>query len=127
MAREELGTKRQCQSCGAKFYDLNRDPILCPKCGTRFVVMAAVASKARAVVEDVPAARVVEDEDALLATGADFVSLEDIEADPSKDIGDPDIDLDTDDDDTFLPTEDEDDNDDVSDLIDGDLSDDDEN
>jgi len=30
----DLGTKRICHSCGARFYDLNRDPIACPKCGT---------------------------------------------------------------------------------------------
>jgi uncharacterized protein (TIGR02300 family) len=34
VAKPELGNKRQCQSCGAKFFDLNRDPIVCPKCGT---------------------------------------------------------------------------------------------
>jgi uncharacterized protein (TIGR02300 family) len=38
VAKTELGTKRQCQSCGAKFYDLQRDPITCPKCSTVFVV-----------------------------------------------------------------------------------------
>jgi uncharacterized protein (TIGR02300 family) len=31
-----MGLKRQCLSCGAKFYDLSKDPILCPKCGTTF-------------------------------------------------------------------------------------------
>ena len=36
MARPELGTKRQCQNCGAKFYDLLRSPIVCPKCATVF-------------------------------------------------------------------------------------------
>ena len=30
--RPELGTKRTCQHCGARFYDLGRDPIVCPKC-----------------------------------------------------------------------------------------------
>ncbi|HLN40689.1 MAG TPA: TIGR02300 family protein, partial [Xanthobacteraceae bacterium] len=33
MAKPELGTKRLCASCSAKFYDLNKDPIHCPKCG----------------------------------------------------------------------------------------------
>ena len=37
MAKPELGTKRLCGSCGAKFYDLSKDPIVCPKCGTTFV------------------------------------------------------------------------------------------
>ena len=36
MAKPELGTKRLCGSCGAKFYDLSKDPIVCPKCGTVF-------------------------------------------------------------------------------------------
>ena len=26
--------KRTCQSCGARFYDLNHSTIACPKCGT---------------------------------------------------------------------------------------------
>ena len=44
VARPELGIKRQCQSCGAKFYDLSRDPIICPKCGTIYQVVAAGAT-----------------------------------------------------------------------------------
>ena len=36
MAKPELGLKRLCPSCGAKYYDLNRNPILCPKCGAQF-------------------------------------------------------------------------------------------
>jgi uncharacterized protein (TIGR02300 family) len=32
--KADRGTKRTCQnsSCGARFYDLNRDPIVCPIC-----------------------------------------------------------------------------------------------
>lgn len=36
MAKPELGIKRMCPNCGAKYYDLNRDPIICPKCGASF-------------------------------------------------------------------------------------------
>ena len=36
MAKPELGTKRACPSCGAKFYDLGRRPARCPKCETEF-------------------------------------------------------------------------------------------
>ncbi|WP_119460877.1 TIGR02300 family protein [Rhodospirillaceae bacterium SYSU D60014] len=32
MVKPSWGTKRICQSCGARFYDLQRDPIICPKC-----------------------------------------------------------------------------------------------
>ncbi len=36
MAKPEWGTKRQCPECGTRFYDLNRQPITCVKCGTSF-------------------------------------------------------------------------------------------
>lgn len=32
MAKPEWGTKRTCYSCGARFYDLRRDPAVCPVC-----------------------------------------------------------------------------------------------
>ena len=34
MAKPELGTKRVCVSCGTKFYDLSKQPAICPKCST---------------------------------------------------------------------------------------------
>lgn len=34
VAKPEWGTKRICQSCGARFYDMQREPIVCPACGT---------------------------------------------------------------------------------------------
>ncbi len=33
MAKPEWGQKRTCQSCGCRFYDLTRTPLICPKCG----------------------------------------------------------------------------------------------
>ncbi len=33
MSKPEWGQKRDCQGCGARFYDLKKDPIICPKCG----------------------------------------------------------------------------------------------
>ena len=33
MAKAELGMKLTCESCGARFYDLNKQPGTCPKCG----------------------------------------------------------------------------------------------
>ena len=36
MAKPEWGTKRMCQSCGARFYDFHRSPIACPACGAPF-------------------------------------------------------------------------------------------
>jgi uncharacterized protein (TIGR02300 family) len=34
MSKPELGSKRACVSCSARFYDLTRAPAVCPKCGT---------------------------------------------------------------------------------------------
>ncbi|MDE3175971.1 MAG: TIGR02300 family protein, partial [Pseudomonadota bacterium] len=30
--RVALGVKRQCPSCGARFYDLRKRPVVCPRC-----------------------------------------------------------------------------------------------
>jgi len=34
VAKVDLGMKLTCESCGARFYDLNKQPGHCPKCGT---------------------------------------------------------------------------------------------
>ena len=47
--KAERGTKRTCQNpeCGSRFYDLNRDPIVCPICQTVFqLAMSADAQSA---------------------------------------------------------------------------------
>ena len=45
MSKPEWGTKHTCQSCGAKYYDLNRSPVICPKCGTEFDPDALLRSR----------------------------------------------------------------------------------
>ena len=125
MAKPELGLKRQCMSCGAKFYDLNKDPAVCPKCGTAYQAVAMSRAAAPVVAR---AAAPEEDEAEVEAVGPEMVSLDEVEAgENEKDIPvDDDIDV-ADDvaDDTFLEDEEEGD-DDVSDLIDSDLEDDEE-
>lgn len=54
------GTKRTCQNedCGARFYDLNRDPITCPICSSVYALASAPAAVvASAVGEDKAGAR----------------------------------------------------------------------
>jgi uncharacterized protein (TIGR02300 family) len=119
LAKAELGTKRQCQNCGAKFFDLNKDPIICPKCAT---VFQGAGARAR------PAAKPEEEDTELAApAGVDIVSLDEVEAGEEK-AAEPvvdDIDVEEADDDApddpFLEEEEEDD-DDVSNLIDGDIA-----
>ena len=48
MTKPEWGTKRTCQSCGAHFYDLRKDPIHCPKCGATYDPEAILKSRRRA-------------------------------------------------------------------------------
>ena len=83
MAKPDLGTKRLCASCGAKFYDLSKTPIVCPKCETVFVV-APVSSRSRpepAAAAAARAAAVVEPEVVAPETAdAEFVSLEEADA-----------------------------------------------
>jgi uncharacterized protein (TIGR02300 family) len=116
VVKPELGSKRQCQNCGAKFFDLNRDPIFCPKCGATFQPPALSRSAPRATVTD-------DEETDLPETGAEIVPLEDADAAEDKvaAVVDDDVELGDDAaDDTFLEEEEED-NDDVSNLIDGDI------
>ncbi|MCJ2015398.1 TIGR02300 family protein [Methylobacterium sp. J-076] len=127
MARPELGLKRQCMSCGAKFYDLARDPAVCPKCGA--IYQAAATSRVAApVISRSPV--VADDEDETDEKGPELVSLDEVEA--AEDEADPTPEDETaddsdtaSDDDTFLEEEDAGD-DDVSDLIDGDIENDEE-
>lgn len=46
MAKAELGAKRECQSCGTKYYDLGKEPPVCPRCGTTFSATAPKAAPA---------------------------------------------------------------------------------
>jgi uncharacterized protein (TIGR02300 family) len=140
VAKPELGTKRLCAGCGAKFYDLSKNPPVCPSCGTVFEIVAPVtrarpdAARAAAAA----AAARAEAETPEPAEAAELVSLEDADAEqqgktkkaPAGDgaeeaddveAGDDAVD-DDDDDDTFIEeTEDEDT--DVTEIIGGDIED----
>ncbi len=51
--KQARGTKRTCQSneCGARFYDLGRDPIICPICGTVYELASSAGAIAAAAPE----------------------------------------------------------------------------
>jgi uncharacterized protein (TIGR02300 family) len=131
VAKPELGTKRLCASCGAKFYDLNKDPIVCPKCETVFHPVVSTRGRpeaARTVAPLAPeAAEPVETAD------VELVSLEeaDAENEGGKKAAAGEVDTEEDvevaddgaEDDTFLET-DEDEGDDVSDIVGGEREDD---
>jgi len=45
VAKPEWGTKRICPSCGTRYYDLLREPVICPKCSTPFDPEAFLKSR----------------------------------------------------------------------------------
>jgi uncharacterized protein (TIGR02300 family) len=81
VAKPELGTKRICASCGAKFYDLARDPIVCPKCGTTYqIVTSARAVAPAAAARAVAPVRATEEVDVPQPAEAEVISLEEADA-----------------------------------------------
>ena len=123
MAKAELGTKRQCANCSAKFYDLDKDPIVCPKCHT-VLQLAAVAARPR---PEAARAQAAEEEVVVPESQeAEFVSLEEADAEAqgkkpegeAVEGGDEDIELEDEpmDDATFIEEQEEGDED-VADII----------
>ena len=45
MAKPEWGTKRICPSCGARYYDLRKNPPTCPTCNAEFDPEALLKSR----------------------------------------------------------------------------------
>jgi uncharacterized protein (TIGR02300 family) len=135
VAKAELGTKRLCANCGAKFYDLSKDPIHCPKCGTVHVVAPVVTrgrpEPAPPVVPRAPAPveEVVVPEPAEVET----VSLEEADAEaqgakkapvagePGAEEEEVEVEETLDDDDSTFIEEQEEEDADVTDIIGGDI------
>jgi uncharacterized protein (TIGR02300 family) len=127
VAKPELGTKRLCASCGAKFYDLNHSPITCPKCGT---VFEAAVVTARGRPEAARAAPREVESVAPETAEAEFVSLEEADAEaqgkkkPAMEpvAGEDDVEMDDEslDDAAFIEETEEEDTD-VTEIIGGDI------
>ena len=130
MVKAELGSKRICPSCGTKFYDLLKSPIVCPKCGVSFIAAPLLPSKG-----DVPQAAAPKpvresapvQGDAEEGSDVELVSLEEVEegggqedetaAIADVDLGEEDESGEAEEDSTFL-VEDEEENSDVSGYLD---------
>lgn len=106
MIKLEWGTKRACQSCAARFYDMRRSPIVCPKCGGTFELQTpGRRSRTRTPLADDMIAKPLEDD----------LLIEDLDLS-----GDLDSDLDEDDDGTLIEDTSDlgEDLDDMADVID---------
>jgi uncharacterized protein (TIGR02300 family) len=133
VAKPELGTKRVCPDTGRKFYDLNKDPVISPYTG-KVVPVEVATTRARpdqaAAVQRAaaPAVEVAAPE----PQEAELVSLEDADAEAQGAKGavettEPDIEEDVEmdeslDDATFIEEQEEEDAD-VTDIIGGDIED----
>jgi uncharacterized protein (TIGR02300 family) len=131
VAKAELGTKRLCANCGAKFYDLNKDPIHCPKCGavhevTQVVTRARpepapVVQREPAEVEEVATPEPAEVETVSLEEAdAEAQGAKKTTAEPGIEEEEVEMDETLDDDDTFIEEQEEEDAD-VTDIIGGDI------
>ena len=61
VAKAEWGMKRLCPNCGTRYYDMRRDPIVCPHCGSPFDPEALL--KTRRTRAAAPVAEPVSDEE----------------------------------------------------------------
>jgi uncharacterized protein (TIGR02300 family) len=135
VAKAELGTKRLCANCGAKFYDLSKDPIHCPKCGTVHVVapvvtrgrpepVAPVVPRAPAPVEEVVVPEPAEVETVSLEEAdaeAQGAKKAPVAGEPGAEEEEVEVEETLDDDDSTFIEEQEEEDADVTDIIGGDI------
>ena len=88
MAIKERGVKRNCQACGAVFYDLLNDPIICPKCGGEYDPEAILKSRKTRLPAAEEAVK-IENEDAGVTEEDDIAG---VELDDEEDVILPDVD-----------------------------------
>ena len=91
MALAELGLKRTCVACGARFYDLTKNPAVCPKCGTE---QPAEQPRARRAAAPLAEEKVRKRPAAVEGADTDEVEVDDADADVAEDTDDLDEDED---------------------------------
>ena len=82
MSKPARGIKRVCQSCGTRFYDLGRTPIVCPSCQSVYQVTQPTSRRGGERAVPAPEVREKEEEpeiDAATLEGPETISLEEVE------------------------------------------------
>lgn len=129
LSSEERGFKRICTSCGTRFYDLGKRPIVCPNCSTEYNSDIKVRGRrGRSAVSEADDAVVVskgkdkhsKSESIAIDRDEDVVSISELEEIENSD--DDDIDLEDDIDDIDEDDSIDDDLDDDLDDLDADLN-----
>ena len=80
--------KRNCQDCGAVFYDLLNNPIICPKCGSEYDPEAILKSRKTRLPAEEQEVK-IENEDAGVTEEDDIAG---VELDDDEDVILPDVD-----------------------------------
>lgn len=133
MSNPELGTKRECPACSARFYDLKKNPAVCPKCAHETVFDGGKAKRVKAAPKAPPVQAAPKKEtadDGEIAPDDRTISLEEMEegqgADKTADddvdaellaLGDDNLDDDAEDESDVFLEDDDDEGDDVSGLV----------
>ena len=117
LSSEERGFKRICTSCGTRFYDFGKRPIICPNCSNEFSLDVKTRGRkgrnSAVEAEEAPAKTeskvkpIGKDKEEDTEVGEEFVSLDELE-EIEKGDDDEDLDLDDDLDDDLEVIEDED-------------------
>ena len=74
------GLKRICMSCGARFYDLNKKPIICPTCNVEFTGEIKVKSRRGRLPSEI-ADKEADDDAPIIEVESDEVETEEVESD----------------------------------------------
>jgi uncharacterized protein (TIGR02300 family) len=128
VAKADLGTKRICPTTGRKFYDLNKNPVISPYSGEVVPIAPLSRTRPEPVAARAPVAPVAEAEPEA-AEAAELVPLEEADAEaegakkvPVADADDVEVaDDEAADDTTFLEPDEDEGEDDVADIIGGDI------
>jgi uncharacterized protein (TIGR02300 family) len=78
MSKPARGTKRVCASCGARFYDLNRTPIVCPVCQTVYQIIPPPTRRGERAAAPEPRQKVVPEIEPVVLE-PETISLEEVE------------------------------------------------
>ena len=89
MAKAELGIKRVCLSCSMRFYDFDRNPIICPGCGAEFDPQRLTKSQ--------KSSRTPKAETKVTEAIVEADNVTDVDASDDIDFDDVDVDVDVDD------------------------------
>lgn len=89
MIKSNKGKKHSCIKCGSKFYDLNKKPVICPRCGSDQNDPKLLAKKKKTPAAHATPKPKIEDDDAfdenldLIDEPIDDIDIDDVMEDVS--------------------------------------------